>query len=179
MSMILNIWGPKLQFPMAEIPVLWWTNTCAEICEFIMVIFAALMLASVQVKNFLPLQFLVIWGWWLTLCNILLFSSFSSQGPSYLRGPAGRGGLWDSSHCWLLLFSFANICWEAVLISSSLSHTRSSVTCKRCAPSLEYSCAYVLSTCYHVSVSPHIGTPYRALYSRSRFHILGSGQSLA
>ena len=60
MSMILNIWGLKLQFPMAEISVLWWTSTFTEICEFIMVIFAALELACLQVKNFLPLQFLVI-----------------------------------------------------------------------------------------------------------------------
>lgn len=117
--MILNIWGPKLQFPMAEISVLWWTDTCTEICEFIMVISVALMLANFQVKNFLPVQLLVIWGWWLTLCNILLFSSFSSQGPSYLRGLAGLGGLRDSSHCWWLLFGFVNICGQAVLISSS------------------------------------------------------------
>lgn len=60
MSMILNIWGQKLQFPMAKISVLWRTDTRTEICEFIMVIFAALMLANFQVKNFLPLQFLVI-----------------------------------------------------------------------------------------------------------------------
>ena len=59
--MILNIWGPKLRFPMAEVSVLQWTHPCREICEFITVIFViALKLANFQIKNFLPLQSSVI-----------------------------------------------------------------------------------------------------------------------
>ncbi|KAF3826362.1 hypothetical protein GH733_008887 [Mirounga leonina] len=79
-----------------------------------------------------------------------------NKGPSYLRGLVEREGY--GTPATVDLFSFVNICWEAILISASLSRCRqslpSSVPCKPFAPSLDHLYAYLLFTCLHISVSP-------------------------
>ena len=91
-GMILNIWGPKLRFPMAEVSVLCWTHPSREICEFITVIFIiALKLANFQIKNFLPLRFSVVWGWMTHFVwHPLVFLPSPPMGP-VLPGRIGRG----------------------------------------------------------------------------------------